>query len=449
MEISISSLIPAVQMLIYHFKYLTLFMLVIIIIIAYLHIKSSKHVYLLDFICYLAPDKNRAPASSFIEYLYHNENYDTKTAEFVTKVTERSGIGNESYVPDSLTFLPSDHSLNWAMIELETVVFSTVSNLLSKHKICPRSIDILVTNCNLMCPVPSIAVIIVNKFGHRSNVKSFNLSGMGCSAGLLSISLAKDLLRTHKDSTALVMSMESVSSNIYEGQMKSMLLANCLFRKGGVAILLTDKPEHRKIAKYQLQNLTRTHLGSKDNAYRCVFQEADEKGHIGVGLSRAILQIASGAMKMNLTTLAALVLPYSEMLKYGFYQLWRTKSGAYTPDFHKAFEHFCLHAGGKAVIDGIKESLKLTERDVEASKMTLYRFGNTSSSSIWYSLGYLEAKGRVKKGDRVWQLGFGSGFKCNSAVWKCISKMKTENCNNVWSDFVHWYPVEVPEVLDH
>jgi len=34
-----------------------------------------------------------------------------------------------------------------------------------------------------------------------------------------------------------------------------------------------------------------------------------------------------------------------------------------------------------------------------------------------YVLSYIESQG-VRRGDRIWQLGFGSGFKCNSAVWK-------------------------------
>ncbi|KAF2553346.1 hypothetical protein F2Q68_00037808 [Brassica cretica] len=55
--------------------------------------------------------------------------------------------------------------------------------------------------------------------------------------------------------------------------------------------------------------------------------------------------------------------------------------------------------------------------DAEASRSTLHRFGNTSSSSIWFELAYIEAKGRMKKGNKFWQIALGSGFNCNSAVW--------------------------------
>lgn len=93
---------------------------------------------------------------------------------------------------------------------------------------------------------------------------------MGCSAGLLSISFAKDLLRVHKNSLALVLSMEAVASNSYSGNAKSKLIANALFRMGGAAILLSNRKQEKRIAKYKLQHFVRTHLGSNDKAYQSV-----------------------------------------------------------------------------------------------------------------------------------------------------------------------------------
>ena len=72
------------------------------------------------------------------------------------------------------------------------------------------------------------------------------------------------------------------------------------------------------------------------------------------------------------------------------------------------------------MIDELQKNLELSNEHVEGSRMTLHKFGNTSSSSLWYELAYIEAKGRMKKKDRAWKIGFGSGFKCNSVVWKCL-----------------------------
>ena len=345
-----------------------------------------------------------------------------------------------------LLFTKLKRKLKW----LSTIV----KDLLSKHNINPKSIDILVSNCSLFCPTPSLASMIINKFGFRSNVKSVSLSGMDCSAGMLSISLVKDLLKVHKNSVALVLSMEVVTPNGYNGKVKSMHMANILFRMGGAAILLSNRKQDKHKAKYKLQNLVRTHLGSDDQAYQSVHQQPDEAGKVGVSLSQELLHVAAKALRTNISELSPLVLPYSEQLQYGWsvikQKIWflAGQKGTYVPNFKKAFKHFCIHAGGKAVIDAIEDNLRLHKEDPEASRMTLYRFGNTSSSSLWYELSYLEAKKRVKKGDRVWQIAFGSGFMCNSAVWKCITNLDP-NLRNSWSDRIHLYPVEIPEVCDH
>jgi predicted naringenin-chalcone synthase len=56
-------------------------------------------------------------------------------------------------------------------------------------------VDILIVNCSLFNPTPSLASMVVNHFRMRPSIITYNLSGMGCSAGLIAIGLAQELLQ--------------------------------------------------------------------------------------------------------------------------------------------------------------------------------------------------------------------------------------------------------------
>ena len=146
----------------------------------------------------------------------------------------------------------------------------------------------------------------------------------------------------------------------------------------------------------------------------------------GVFLRKNVVAVAGRALKANITSLGPKVLPWGELLKAA-----RDKS--YVPDFKKAFEHFLLHTGGRGVIDELESSLGLTSELAAPSKETLARFGNTSAASTWYILANIEHRRGVKKGDRVWQLGFGGGFKCNSACWKARSTQSDKH--SCWEEY--------------
>lgn len=56
------------------------------------------------------------------------------------------------------------------------------------------------------------------------------------------------------------------------------------------------------------------------------------------------------------------------------------------------------------MVDGIGKQLGLDDRRLAPSRNTLKWFGNTSSSTVWYSLAYVEACQGVAPGDRAWQV---------------------------------------------
>ena len=58
------------------------------------------------------------------------------------------------------------------------------------------------SRCSPQYPVdrtPSLSAMIVNHFKMPSNIVSYNLNGMGCSAGVIAISLARELLQARAD----------------------------------------------------------------------------------------------------------------------------------------------------------------------------------------------------------------------------------------------------------
>ncbi|OWM74148.1 hypothetical protein CDL15_Pgr008459 [Punica granatum] len=141
-------------------------------------------------------------------------------------------------------------------------------------------------------------------------------------------------------------------------------------------------------------------------------------------VTKDLLAVASKTIQTNIASLGRLILPLSEKIRYSANYLIRyfhmAGVKAYVPDFTRATDHVCPPVGGKPVLDELQKNLHLSDVLMEAPRMTLHRFGNTSSSSIWYELAYVEAKGRMKKGNRVWQVAFGSGFKCHSVIWRAI-----------------------------
>jgi hypothetical protein len=128
----------------------------------------------------------------------------------------------------------TDRSIEASRKEAETVIFDIVESALRKARLHPRDVDVLVINCSLFSPTPSLCAMVISNFGMRQDIQSFNLLGMGCGASLISVELAKDLLqrRRFRGGKALVVSTEIITPNLYQGNERGFLLQNTLFRCG-------------------------------------------------------------------------------------------------------------------------------------------------------------------------------------------------------------------------
>ncbi|KAL8170958.1 hypothetical protein V2J09_022762 [Rumex salicifolius] len=397
------------------------FVIFIMGLIAYLCLNlMPPPTYLVDFVCYCPPNELKVSRESFIDKARQSGNFNPKTLEFKQIVLQNSGIGDETYMPKHVFREGYTKSLKEGREEAAMVIFSTVDDLLATTKIKPRDIGILIVNCGLLNTTPSLSAMVINHYKLKHTIQSFNLGGMGCSAGIIAIDLARDLLEAYPSSYALVISTEIISFSWYSGNELDMVLPNCFLRMGASASLLSNHHLDRWKSKYELKQLVRMQNGTDEKSYNTIILKEDNNGNQGLSVNKEVIEIGSQVLKANITTLGPLVLPLHEQFQF-FKEVLNNKcERPYIPNFKLAFEHVCLQAASKKVLDEVEKSLELKEEHMEASRKTLERFGNTSSSSVWYELAYLEANCKVKKGDRVLQIAFGSGFKCNSAVWKAL-----------------------------
>ncbi|CAI0448286.1 unnamed protein product [Linum tenue] len=404
-----------------------------------------RSIYLVDFACYKPHDDLKVTKDQFIDMARRTGKFDEASLEFQKRILHSSGIGDETYIPKAIMAQENCATMKEGRAEASTVMFGALDELFEKTRIRPKDVGVLVVNCSIFNPTPSLSAMIINHYKMRGNILSYNLGGMGCSAGIIAMDLARDMLQANPNSYAVVVSTEMVGYNWYSGKDRSMLIPNCFFRMGCSAILMSNRRRDYTRSKYRLEHIVRTHKGADDRSFRCIYQEEDEEKHKGLKVSKDLVEIGGEALKANITTLGPLVLPFSEQLLFFATLVWGYLFGRgghpYIPDYKLAFEHFCVHAASKTVLDELQRNLELSDENVEASRMTLHRFGNTSSSSIWYELAYLEAKEKVRRGDRVWQLSFGSGFKCNSVVWKAMRRVK-KPARNPWLDCLDRYPFQ-------
>ncbi|KAK4790623.1 hypothetical protein SAY86_017927 [Trapa natans] len=408
--------------------------------------RRDRDCYILDYECHKPSDDRKLTTEHSGAIIRRNTNLGLLECKFLLKAVVNAGIGEQTYGP-RIVFEGREEkpTIKDSILEMEEFFYDSIGKLLDRTGIQPSEIDVLVVNVSMLASVPSLAAHIINHYKLREDIKVFNLSGMGCSASLISVDVARNIFKSHKNVNALVVTSESLSPNWYTGNDKSMILSNCLFRSGGCAMLLTNKRALKERAMFKLKCLVRTHHGAWDDSYGCCIQTEDEEGRLGFHLAKNLPKAATRAFVDNLRVITPMILPLRELLRYGIFTLLhklRNGSGKVdapkpTINFRTGVDHFCIHTGGKAVIDGIGNNLKLTQYELEPARMTLHRFGNTSASSLWYVLAYMEAKKRLKKGDRVLMISFGAGFKCNSCLWEVVRDIGS---GNAWEDCIDSYP---------
>ncbi|KAL7719663.1 3-ketoacyl-CoA synthase [Entamoeba marina] len=379
---------------------------------------TTKHVYLLTATTSELPEEYEVSHTGFLGPL--REKMQPESAEFVERLVEKTGLGTHTCLPKIFhADTAQNNTMKLCREEVMDVMKLACDEAFESTGIKPQEVDCVITSCTFFNPTPSISAMLMNHYKMKQTCKNYHLGGQGCAASVIAVDLAKDYLAAHSNSVVLIFSTENITSSMYTGEDKSRLLYYTLFRSGGGAVILSNKSKHKKIARYELETTVSVHNAIDDNSHKVIYFSEDEKQKVGVFIGKTLINYISALLIENTKLLFPQYLRGFEWLRYilGFPKIVK-ETNTVDLNIRENFQAFCIHQGGRGVIDKIQTKFNLTDEDCFPSRSSLCRFGNTSSASVWYAFRFIERCDFLQKGDRMLQLAFGSGVKCTSAVWR-------------------------------
>lgn len=181
-------------------------------------------------------------------------------------------------------------------------------------------------------------------------------------------------------------------------------------------------------AKYRLEHHVRVHTGASDDAFNSMGRADDGDGVPGIFFTPAVPKAANQAVTAALARIAPKILKPRQIVAAIRHELKRRKQPdlpPYAPVFSDAVDHFALHPGIHAMLKGFMNGMRIRPDKMMPSFAALRDYANTSASSTWYVLSYIEAIDGVKKGETVLQLGVGAGVKCGVNVYRALRSFKS------------------------
>ena len=250
---------------------------------------------------------------------------------------------------------------------------------------------IVVSTCTgYLCP--GLTSYLTETLGLRANVQAFDLVGQGCAAALPNMRLADALIASGTGEHVLSVCVEVSSAAMYLDDDPGVLISACLFGDGaGAAILSGRLPKHGRSVEWRgcgslLEPSRRDALRFEQRGGMLRNILARPVPALAAEYAQAVLQTELARAELEMTDIAAWI----------------------------------MHAGGRDVLQALRERIGLSVEDLRYSAAILDEFGNMSSASVYFVL-----KAALDDGAPQgwwWISAFGAGFSCHGALLAVSSR---------------------------
>jgi predicted naringenin-chalcone synthase len=306
---------------------------------------------------------------SFADAVYCRDATESRKLKFLYRhsgIEKRySVLADYSLPANDRTFFSTSSDLEpFPMLEKRMECYNAASVPLSvkavkeciQDKLKPGDITHLITVSCTGMSAPGLDLQIMENMQLSPNLHRTSVNFMGCYAAIHGLKLAHAFCATMPGANVVVVCTELCTLHFQKEISLNNMMASLLFSDGCAAMLVQNKPG---IPGFKLDHF---------------FSQVAFKGK-----SAMAWELSGMGFLMTLTGYVP------ELIKEDFDELVTnalTSGGKTKQDI----THWCMHPGGKKILEVISESLELQKDDLAHSYEVLKDYGNMSSASIVFVL---------------------------------------------------------------
>jgi len=301
--------------------------------------------------------------------------------------TRYSVIDDYSLPQQDWDFIPVNGEASFPSLDERMKIFDKEALPLSLNAINNCIEDVIEANqithlitvsCTGMS-APGLDLQIAEALNLAPNLFRTSVNFMGCYAAIHALKLAKMICDTTPDSNVIIADTELCTLHFQKEYTPDNVASSLLFADGSAAVLVSNfitTPQAISLKGFYSQVAFR---GKNDMSW-----ELSSKGFL-MKLSGYIPQL----IEEDIDALVAASLSHHQVNQ-------------------NDITHWCIHPGGKKILQVIAQKLALENDDLCFSKTILAKYGNMSSPTILFVL--KEMMQKIQSGAKIFGVAFGPGL---------------------------------------
>jgi predicted naringenin-chalcone synthase len=256
-----------------------------------------------------------------------------------------------------------------------------------ENRISPTEITHLITVTCTGLSAPGLDLYLMELLDLPKNIFRTSVNFMGCYAAIHALKLADSICKSEPMARVVIVCTELCTLHFQQEASMDNITSSLLFGDGSAAVLVTGDG-------YKTEGLR----------IRGFYAEVNPKGKqemswalSSTGFSMTLRSYVPGLIEADFEALLEKAL---------------VKNGL-TRD---AVSDWCIHPGGRKILEVIEKSLSLPKNKLEAGYEVLNEFGNMSSPTILFVLDKLLKKMENKKKHLVFGAAFGPGLTMETFI---------------------------------